>query len=94
MYNYLDTYVKAPFPKTKLREFLILTRCNVVRYAERHKIFVELGVSSHNINRQGIQDSAIQAGAFGGGRHGVQLAEYAKGSDMNRALLQGQLLQQ
>ena len=46
------------------------------------------------INRQGIQDSAIQAGAFGGGRHGVQLAEYAKGSDMNRALLQGQLLQQ
>jgi hypothetical protein len=46
------------------------------------------------INRQGIQDQAIQAGAFGGGRHGVQLAEYAKGSDMNRALLQGQLLQQ
>ena len=46
------------------------------------------------INRQGIQDSAVQAGAYGGGRHGVQLAEYAKGSDMNRALLQGQLLQQ
>ena len=46
------------------------------------------------INRQGIQDSAVQAGAFGGGRHGVQLAEYAKGSDMNRALLHGQLLQQ
>ena len=46
------------------------------------------------INRQGIQDAAVQAGAFGGGRHGVQLAEYAKGSDMNRSLLQGQLLQQ
>ena len=46
------------------------------------------------INRQGIQDSAVQAGAYGGGRHGVQLAEYAKGSDMNRALLHGQLLQQ
>ena len=46
------------------------------------------------INRQGIQDSAVQAGAFGGGRHGVQLAEYAKGSDMNRSLLHGQLLQQ
>ena len=46
------------------------------------------------INRQGIQDSAVQAGAFGGGRHGVQLAEYARGSDMNRSLLQGQLLQQ
>ena len=46
------------------------------------------------INRQGIQDSAVQAGAFGGGRHGVQLAEYARGSDMNRSLLHGQLLQQ
>ena len=29
------------------------------------------------INRQGIRDQAIQAGAFGGGREGVQLAEYA-----------------
>lgn len=46
------------------------------------------------INRQGIGDQALQAGAFGGGRHGVQLAEYQKGTDMNRALLQGQLLQQ
>ena len=46
------------------------------------------------IGRQGIGDAAARAGAFGGGRHGVQMAEYAKGSDMNRALLQGQLLQQ
>ena len=46
------------------------------------------------IQRLGIGDPALQAGAFGGGRHGVQMAEYAKGSDMNRALLQGQLLQQ
>ena len=46
------------------------------------------------INRQGIGDAALQAGAFGGGRHGVQLAEYQKGTDMNRSLLQGQLLQQ
>ena len=46
------------------------------------------------INRQGIRDQAIQAGAFGGGREGVQLAEYQRGSDMNRSLLQGQLLQQ
>jgi hypothetical protein len=46
------------------------------------------------IQRQGISDQAAQAGAYGGGRHGVQMAEYAKGSDMNRALLQGQLLQQ
>ena len=46
------------------------------------------------INRQGIGDAALQAGAFGGGRHGVQMAEYQKGTDMNRSLLQGQLLQQ
>ena len=46
------------------------------------------------IQRQGIGDQALQAGAYGGGRHGVQMAEYQKGSDMNRALLQGQLLQQ
>ena len=46
------------------------------------------------INRQGIRDQAIQMGAFGGGREGVQLAEYQRGSDMNRSLLQGQLLQQ
>ena len=46
------------------------------------------------INRQGIRDAAVQAGAFGGGREGVQLAEYQRGSDMNRSLLQGQLLQQ
>ena len=46
------------------------------------------------IQRQGIGDQALGVGAYGGGRHGVQMAEYAKGSDMNRALLQGQLLQQ
>ena len=46
------------------------------------------------IGRQGIGDAAARVGAFGGGRHGVQMAEYAKGSDMNRALLQGQLLHQ
>ena len=34
------------------------------------------------IQRQGISDQAAQAGAYGGGRHGVQMAEYAKGSDM------------
>jgi hypothetical protein len=56
VYNYLDTYVKAPFPKTKTREFLILTRCNVVRYVQSHKIFLELGVSPHNVNRQGIHE--------------------------------------
>ncbi len=46
------------------------------------------------INRQGIRDAAIGAGAFGGGREGVQLAEYQKGSDINRTSLHNQLLQQ
>ena len=37
---------------------------------------------------------AIGAGAFGGGREGVQRAEYMSASDRNRAALQAQLLQQ
>ena len=37
---------------------------------------------------------AIGAGAFGGGREGVQRAEYQAASDRNRAALQAQLLQQ
>ena len=37
---------------------------------------------------------AIQAGAFGGGREGVQRAEYQSQSDRNRALLLAQLQQQ
>ena len=38
--------------------------------------------------------SAIRSGAFGGGREGVQRAEYQQASDRNRAALQAQLLQQ
>jgi len=37
---------------------------------------------------------AINSGAFGGGREGVQRAEYLSASDRNRAALQAQLLQQ
>jgi hypothetical protein len=37
---------------------------------------------------------AVQQGAFGGGREGVQRAEYQATSDRNRAALQAQLLQQ
>ena len=37
---------------------------------------------------------AIGAGAFGGGREGIQRAEYQATSDRNRAALQAQLLQQ
>ena len=46
------------------------------------------------INRQGIRDAAIGAGAYGGGREGVQRAEYQATSDRNRAALQAQLLGQ
>ena len=42
----------------------------------------------------GLAAQAIQAGAFGGGREGVQLAEYQATSDRNRAALQAQLLGQ
>ena len=39
------------------------------------------------IGRKGISDDAITAGAFGGAREGVQLAEYQTGSDRNRAAM-------
>jgi len=41
-----------------------------------------------------IADQAIASGAFGGGREGVQRAEYMSNSDRNRAALQAGLLQQ
>jgi hypothetical protein len=43
---------------------------------------------------QRIRDQAVASGAFGGGREGVQLAEFQTGSDRNRAALQAGLLQQ
>ena len=43
--------------------------------------------------QQQIADSAVTMGAFGGGREGVQRAEYQRKSDMDRALLQAQLNQ-
>jgi Arc/MetJ-type ribon-helix-helix transcriptional regulator len=42
----------------------------------------------------GLAAQAINAGAYGGGREGVQRAEYQNQSDLNRALLQAQLQQQ
>jgi len=42
----------------------------------------------------GLAAQAIGQGAFGGGREGVQRAEYQNQSDLNRALLQAQLQQQ
>ena len=45
--------------------------------------------------QQALRDDALGVpGAFGGGREGVQQAEYQTGSDMNRAALQAGLLQQ
>jgi len=45
--------------------------------------------------QQQIRDAAVGVpGAFGGGREGVQQAEYQTGSDRNRAMLQAGLLQQ
>ena len=46
------------------------------------------------MQRTAERDRAIQAGAYGGGREGVLAAEAARGSEMNRASLQAQLLQQ
>ncbi len=40
------------------------------------------------------RDAAIQRGAYGGGREGILAAEAARGSQMNRATLQAQLLNQ
>ena len=46
------------------------------------------------IAQQGIASQAIQQGAFGGGREGVQQAEFGAQTLQNRAALQAQLLQQ
>jgi len=46
------------------------------------------------MQRRGISDRAVQAGAFGGARHGIAGSEYDAASDMNRALMQSQMLQQ
>ena len=46
------------------------------------------------MGRQGIRDQAFTAGAFGGGREGVQMAEFDAGNLRNRASLLAQLQQQ
>ena len=43
---------------------------------------------------QRIRDQAVASGAFGGGREGVQLAEFQTGSDRNRLALEAGLRQQ
>ena len=46
------------------------------------------------INQQGLRDQAIAAGAYGGGREGVQQAQFMNQGAVNRAQLQAQLLNQ
>ena len=46
------------------------------------------------IQQQALRDQAVASGAFGGGREGVVQSEYMRGSDMNRARLQANLLQE
>jgi hypothetical protein len=46
------------------------------------------------IQEKSLADQAIAAGAFGGGREGVQRAEFASQSARDRAAIQAQLLQQ
>ena len=46
------------------------------------------------MQRRGISDRAKQAGAYGGSRMGIAESEYDAASDMNRALMESQMLQQ
>ncbi len=46
------------------------------------------------IQQTGLRDQAIQAGAYGGGREGVQQAQFMNQGAMSRAQLQAQLLNQ
>ena len=46
------------------------------------------------IQQTGLRDSAIQMGAYGGGREGVMASEAMRNNSMNRAQLQAQLLNQ
>jgi|DEB0MinimDraft_10_1074344.scaffolds.fasta_scaffold56888_2 hypothetical protein len=62
------------------------------------KDVIESTLKQYDIQAQkgipALAAQAIGAGAFGGGREGIQRAEYQSQSDLNRALLQSQLLQQ
>jgi hypothetical protein len=59
---------------------------------------IDTTLSQYDIQAQkglpALAAQAVGAGAFGGGREGVQRAEYQTQSDLNRALLQAQLQQQ
>ena len=46
------------------------------------------------MQQAGARDDSIRSGAYGGARHGVMAAETMRGSNMDRASLQAQLLNQ
>jgi hypothetical protein len=50
-------------------------------------------IFKHKKVYQDLQHKQLMQGAYGGGREGVQRAEYQSASDRNRAALQAQLLQ-
>ena len=59
------------------------------------KEIIDTTMSEYDIQagrgRQAIADQAYNVGAFGGGRHGIQAAEYQSSSDRERAALQAGL---
>ena len=46
------------------------------------------------MQQTGMRDQAIQQGAYGGGREGIMQAEAMRGNNMDRAMLQAQMLNQ
>jgi hypothetical protein len=65
----------------------VSTRCYWIQVYREYDIQAQKGLP-------GLAAQAISAGAFGGGREGVQRAEYQSASDRNRAALFAQLQQQ
>ena len=51
-------------------------------------------INKQHKDEEEFQIRALQAGAFGGARHGIAGSEYDAASDMNRALMESQLYQQ
>jgi hypothetical protein len=46
------------------------------------------------VQQTGMRDQSIQQGAYGGGREGIMQAEAMRGNNMDRAMLQAQMLNQ
>ena len=63
---------------------------------QQQVIDASLGEFDRNalIQQQGLRDQSIQMGAYGGARQGVMQTEQQRGSNMDRASLNAQLLNQ